>query len=429
MGQPGVRGADGGSSASSDASSSAAAAGGGSGGGSPSLVVAASLALALALLVGYVLERRGVAVLARLRGLLALCGCLQRGALVALSAAAEASSSTAVAAAAAAAAAAASARDTAVASAESDERGGSGGNGGGNGGGGNGGGGGGGGGGGASGGGGGGAGGGSDESSGFLEGAASSSSSAWDEPRAVRLLGDEPLVAPSDVRSLLPHLPARCVGRDWKLAFSTARDGYSLSTLLGCVRGKGATLLVVLDDLQHVFGAFASRDWANDGPAAAAAGGLLSSFASVGPFSPGSPSKLPGGKGAASRPGFFGSGESFLFTLRPQAAVHRWTRRNNYFQLTQPEGLAFGGTSGGAGAGGGSGFGLWLDANLDRGTSTSSDTFGNPPLAAPNEVFRIVSVQVYTFVSPAPAQPATAQAMSKAASFIGRALGGVAIKA
>ena len=252
---------------------------------------------------------------------------------------------------------------------------------------------------------------------------------AWEERRPVQLVGfgagEQALLSASDVRALLGHLPTRCAGRDWALAFSTNRDGYALRTLLGCLRGKGPALIVVLDDAQNVFGAFASRDLGNDDLAVRPVGMAFPSF-TTSPFAAaaaaatsaaGTPSKSPSAK-AAMRGAFFGSGESFLFTARPRLAVHRWTRLNNLFTLVQSDGLAFGG-GGRSGA-----FGLWLDANLDRGSSGPSDTFGNPPLAGGGaDFFRIVSVQVFSFVPPssggAPgAAAAAAAAVSRVSSFL-----------
>ena len=194
-----------------------------------------------------------------------------------------------------------------------------------------------------------------------------------------------PLRSGEDLRQLLPHLPSRCMGKDLPLLFSTQRDGYSLSTLYSRARGSGATLLVVLDESQSVFGGFASRDWsgAEFGPAGggAHAGGTFAR-GSVG-YLP-SPSRGRGGEN------WFGSGDAFLFTLRPGFAVHRWTRSNNDFQLAHDNFMALGG--------GGGRFGLWLDGALEKGTTAHCETYGNPPLTAGGgEGFRVVRVELYGF--------------------------------
>jgi hypothetical protein len=142
----------------------------------------------------------------------------------------------------------------------------------------------------------------------------------------------------------------------------------------------------VFDESQSVFGGFASRDWsgAEFGPAGAAAGG--------GHFARGSVGYLPS-PGRRSGEHWFGSGDAFLFSLRPGFAVHRWTRSNNDFQMAHDNFMAFGG--------GGGRFGLWLDGALEKGTSAHCETYGNPPLtAAGGEGFRVVRVELYGFGAP-----------------------------
>jgi hypothetical protein len=220
-------------------------------------------------------------------------------------------------------------------------------------------------------------------------------------------LGQEKsLLTIAEVKTLSSHLPSRCVGRDWLLCFSTARDGYSLSTLFACVRGKGPTMIVIMDDDQRVFGGFASKDWSSNdmlgafglsgfGISQSFAATKFSTFASHGESSNTissttssssmTPSKQSNNHGHGS---YFGSGECFLFSTRPSMGVFRWTRKDNMFMLARKEALAFGG---------GGKFGIWLDSNLERGMSGSSETFGNPQFSS-NEIFKIVSVQVYCFV-------------------------------
>jgi hypothetical protein len=183
--------------------------------------------------------------------------------------------------------------------------------------------------------------------------------------------GYTPLLAPSDVRALVSHLPSRCVGKDWHLAFCSDRDGYSLLTLYNRVKGRGPSIVAVMDDKGHVFCGFASRDFS---------GSDLVTATTL-PFgSPGS----AGGRPAS----YFGSGESFLARIRPDFAVYRWTRRNNSFLLARSDGLAFGG--------GGGKFGLWLDGDLEAGSSGVCDTYGNAPLAS-SEMFKVVRVEVWCF--------------------------------
>jgi len=290
-----------------------------------------------------------------LRIVLSFCGCLRRSALVALSAAADASSS---ASARAAATLTSSSSSTTKPAAEADDSG-------------------------------------------------PISTFIGFSSQLVGLGQEKSLLTISEVKTLSSNLPSRCVGRDWLLCFSTARDGYSLSTLYACVRGKGPTMIVVMDDEKRVFGGFASKDWgSNDmlgsfglsgfGISQSFAATKFSTFASHGESSnkgssvinqssSGTPSKPSTGHVQGS---YFGSGESFLFSTRPSLGVFRWTRKDNMFMMAKKDALAMGG---------GGKFGFWLDANLERGRSGSSETFENPQFSE-NEIFRIVSVQVYCFI-------------------------------
>lgn len=196
--------------------------------------------------------------------------------------------------------------------------------------------------------------------------------------------GYRPLLSSEDIRQLLPHLPSRCMGKDLPLLFSSQRDGYSLATLYSRAKNTGPTLLVVLDESQSVFGGFASRDWSGHDYGTTAAHSVAS-------YARGSVGYMPSPHRGRTSDSWFGSGDAFLFSLRPTFAVHRWTRSNNEFQLAKENCLAFGG--GGYGK-----FGLWLDGNLEKGSTGPCETYGNPPLSqTTGETFRVVRVELYGF--------------------------------
>lgn len=269
--------------------------------------------------------------------------------------------------------------------------------------------------------------------------------------------GTHALLGPGELQAVCPHLPSRCGGKDLVALFSTSRDGYSLQTLYARAQHCGPTFVVVQTAGGVVLAGFASRDWSGSD---VIAGGAAAHFGAHshghkpprdGPHTASSLSTtglLHAGSGGA----YFGSGESFVATLRPGApSVHRWTRFNNYFQLARSDCLAFGGGSlsgaafgplsatslghAGAGAGAGSrgrsdsgasgpgeklrrgGFALHLDGNLEWGYSGPSETFGTlasliPPspdgsgggrggeAESDGGRFKIVRVDVYGFVMP-----------------------------
>ncbi|XP_019510850.1 PREDICTED: TLD domain-containing protein 2 isoform X2 [Hipposideros armiger] len=93
---------------------------------------------------------------------------------------------------------------------------------------------------------------------------------------ASRVMGD------SEIRQLSLHLPPRVTGHSWSLAFCTSRDGFSLRSLYRQMEGhSGPVLLVLRDQDGQMFGAFSS-------------------------------SALRLSKG------FYGTGETFLFSFSPQ---------------------------------------------------------------------------------------------------------------
>ncbi|XP_059753060.1 TLD domain-containing protein 2 isoform X2 [Balaenoptera ricei] len=149
---------------------------------------------------------------------------------------------------------------------------------------------------------------------------------------------EEP-VAPqlAEASQLSLHLPPRVDGHPWSLAFCTSRDGFSLRSLYRQMEGhSGPVLLVLRDQDGQMFGAFSS-----------------------------SAIRL-------SR-GFYGTGETFLFSFSPQLKVFKWTGNNSFFVKGDLDSLMMGCGSGH--------FGLWLDGDLYHGGSHPCATFNNEVLA------------------------------------------------
>ncbi|KAG5637154.1 hypothetical protein H0H81_005598 [Sphagnurus paluster] len=154
---------------------------------------------------------------------------------------------------------------------------------------------------------------------------------------------------------LRPHLPALArLPRRWTLVYSLDQHGISLNTLytrseaytqvrLGTPAPAGA-LLVIRDAGDGLFGVWMGKDGVR-------------------------PSR---GKG------YYGSGESFLWKYTPTSGelkVFKWTGRNDYIALCEPEFISFGGGDGN--------YGLYLDEALCDGSSAPCPTFANEPLCSP----------------------------------------------
>ncbi|MEJ1288365.1 oxidation resistance 1 [Cricetulus griseus] len=106
---------------------------------------------------------------------------------------------------------------------------------------------------------------------------------------------------------LTKHLPPRTIGYPWTLVYGTGKHGTSLKTLYRTMTGLDTPVLMVIKDSDgQVFGALASE-----------------------------PFKVSDG--------FYGTGETFVFTFCPEFEVFKWTGDNMFFIKGDMDSLAFGG--------------------------------------------------------------------------------------
>ncbi|XP_038013467.1 TBC1 domain family member 24-like [Motacilla alba alba] len=204
------------------------------------------------------------------------------------------------------------------------------------------------------------------------------------------------------------------------LLFSTSEDGCSLQRFYTCCEGYEPTVLLIKTTEGEVCGAFLSSDWAER-------------------------------KKSGATSGFFGTGECFVFTVRPEAERYEWVlikkpelakavprsrqrspspapesalgssrdssspkhlavpsaqRRGRlspflairHFLLPSKTASMFmAGSRDGIVIGGGGGQALSLDASLLRGRTEHCETFDNPPLCQEN--FQVQLLEVWGFQS------------------------------
>ncbi|XP_073086059.1 oxidation resistance protein 1 isoform X3 [Manis javanica] len=160
------------------------------------------------------------------------------------------------------------------------------------------------------------------------------------------------LLLPDQIEKLTKHLPPRTIGYPWTLVYGTGKHGTSLKTLYRTMTGLDTPVLMVIKDSDgQVFGALASE-----------------------------PFKISDG--------FYGTGETFVFTFCPEFEVFKWTGDNMFFIKGDMDSLAFGG--------GGGEFALWLDGDLYHGRSHSCKTFGNHTLSKKEDFF-IQDIEIWAF--------------------------------
>lgn len=157
----------------------------------------------------------------------------------------------------------------------------------------------------------------------------------------------------------LPHE----LRKEWRFLFSSQVHGESFSTLLGRIQIQGATIIIIQDTDDHVFGAFAAENWS------------LS-------------------------PNFVGNQSGFLFKLDPDILTFQATNYNNHYQYlnlhqsTMPNGLMIGGQFNYPG--------LWLDCEYGMGKSSAScTTFQSYIQLSGKENFKIKHLEVWG-VGPVP---------------------------
>ncbi|XP_056330669.1 oxidation resistance protein 1a isoform X2 [Danio aesculapii] len=174
------------------------------------------------------------------------------------------------------------------------------------------------------------------------------------EPETFKPNLNEPsdLLEAEQIEKLAKHLPPRTIGYPWNLAFSTSKHGMSIKTLYRAMQDQDSPMLLVIKDSDgQIFGALASE-----------------------------PFKVS--------EGFYGTGETFLFTFYPEFEAYKWTGDNLFFIKGDMDSLAFGGGSGE--------FGLWLDGDLYHGRNHSCKTFGNPMLSMKEDFF-VQDIEIWSF--------------------------------
>jgi hypothetical protein len=200
-----------------------------------------------------------------------------------------------------------------------------------------------------------------------LDHALAEQSSEKDE--VLTLIDQSSILQTNNFNLLYKYIPTRHKIYNLKLLYTSTQDGKSLNTFYNKAFGHCPTLLVIKDTNGHVFGYYATEEWSRNSS-------------------------------------YYGTGESFLWSLLPQFHVYQWTKKNTYFQYSNHECIFIGGgtshlemkrnqtdTPIDMGY-----YGLSLDGNLSKGTSHTCDTYLNRTLSATAE-FAVESIELWCFTS------------------------------
>ncbi|XP_023165864.1 GTPase-activating protein skywalker isoform X8 [Drosophila hydei] len=169
--------------------------------------------------------------------------------------------------------------------------------------------------------------------------------------------------------TLWSWLPVRITMYQPVLLYTTEEHGCSLTTFYVRVEQHEPTLLMIKTCNNEVFGAYCSSRWLER--------------------------NVKDDKGQ--RQAYFGTGETFLFSLYPERAKYPWVGIEGDRDLGHSSELFMAADSKMITIGGGEGQAIWMDENIRFGKTDACKTFNNPPLC-PSGDFEIRVLEVYGFV-------------------------------
>eukprot|EP01125_Pyxidicula_operculata_P011424 TRINITY_DN3744_c0_g2_i1.p1 TRINITY_DN3744_c0_g2~~TRINITY_DN3744_c0_g2_i1.p1 ORF type:complete len:445 (+),score=105.16 TRINITY_DN3744_c0_g2_i1:489-1823(+) len=168
------------------------------------------------------------------------------------------------------------------------------------------------------------------------------------------LLSKSSLISPELFPKIRDSVPIRYRDYNWECLFSTSKDGISFTTFFSQLEDKSPTVIVIEDTDGYIFGGFATEPW-------------------------------------EVKEGFYGTGESFVFTLKPKFSKYKWTQANDFFMRATKEGIGMGGGTSGR-------YAFFLASCFEWGTSEVSNTYLNRRLSNTEE-FTCTVVEVWGFTS------------------------------
>ncbi|XP_056645912.1 GTPase-activating protein skywalker isoform X4 [Diorhabda sublineata] len=169
--------------------------------------------------------------------------------------------------------------------------------------------------------------------------------------------------------TLWSWLPVRITMYQPILLYTTEEHGCSLTTFYVRVEQHEPTLLMIKTCNNEVFGAYCSSRWVER--------------------------NIKDDRG--NRQAYFGTGETFLFSLYPERAKYPWVGME-VDKVQHGAELFMAADSKMITIGGGEGQAIWMDENIRYGKTDTCATFNNPPLV-PGGDFEIRVLEVYGFAT------------------------------
>ncbi|XP_026293246.1 GTPase-activating protein skywalker isoform X1 [Frankliniella occidentalis] len=179
------------------------------------------------------------------------------------------------------------------------------------------------------------------------------------------------IVSQEELFTLWSWLPVRITMYQPILLYTTEEHGCSLTTFYVRVEQHEPTLLMIKTSNNEVFGAYCSTRWYER--------------------------NVKDDRG--NRQAYFGTGETFLFSLYPERAKYPWVgmeQSPGEKQLDHSAELFLAADHKMITIGGGEGQAIWMDENIRYGKTDRCLTFNNPPLC-PSGDFEIRVLEVYGF--------------------------------
>ncbi|KAI5736109.1 hypothetical protein M8J76_000092 [Diaphorina citri] len=168
--------------------------------------------------------------------------------------------------------------------------------------------------------------------------------------------------------TLWSWLPVRITMYQPVLLYTTEEHGCSLTTFYYRVEQHEPTLLMIKTTNNEVFGAYCSTKWGERNQK----------------------------DERGNRTAYFGTGETFLFSLYPERAKYPWVGVEQETQVSHANELFMAADQKMITIGGGEGQAIWMDENIRYGKTDKCSTFNNPPLCVGGD-FEIRVLEVYGF--------------------------------